>query len=139
MAFWISMIALLLIIVIALLFVFVLREHIFSRKTSRVLIYIAIGFIIIIIIIIIIGGFKLLTMPLITQEEAGDIAKDTISPYVEKKIYESQIHTEINNGNYLVSIDFREKGYAEVIIDTRSGEVFYAIINNFNGEDIEIY
>lgn len=122
-------IAILILVVIASLFVIVLRKQIFNK----ILFYVLIG------VVVIFSGYKLMAMPQVSQEEAAKIGKDTVSPYMENRIYDNQLTTEIiNDDKYAVTINFSNDGYAVVYIDTRSGEVLESKINNFNEEDVEI-
>ncbi|WP_221569324.1 PepSY domain-containing protein [Alkalihalobacillus sp. TS-13] len=86
-----------------------------------------------------------MTMPLISPEEATRIARDTISPYIEKELHQNQMKAEVlsrknffDEKRYVVSIDITNNRYAEVYINARDGKVLNARINDFDGVDIEI-
>ncbi|WP_261133408.1 PepSY domain-containing protein [Bacillus sp. Marseille-Q3570] len=120
---------------IGLLFILAIRRKLLNRKLVFVLI----------VTLAIFEGYKLLTVPLISPEEASRIAKDTVSPYTEKMLHQNQMKAEVlsqksvfDEKRYVVSIDIPNNRYAEVYINARNGEVLDARINDFDGEDIEI-
>ncbi|WP_163539873.1 PepSY domain-containing protein [Gracilibacillus sp. YIM 98692] len=116
---------------IILLFLFVLRKHIFNKK----IIYILMG------MMVIWGGYKLVTMPFISKEEAVVKAKKTVAPYTYRPLYRvnAEIYERNTGGSYWsVAIAITNGSYAEVYIDARSGEILSAKINKLNGNDIEI-
>lgn len=126
-----TLLSLLFLISLTFVFLFVLKQ-IFSKKTAKV-----IG----IVAMILSTGYMvitLLTMPLITHEEAVTIAKETVSPYIQERIYDNQIRADMNQGTYFVTIDIREEGYGAVSINTRNGEVLSTIVKKFNEEELNI-
>lgn len=116
---------------IILLFLYVLRKHIFNRRS----LFVCAGFLLPILI------FQLFTMPFVTQKEALNIAEQSVSPYTKNSLYsgKAQLFDSEDGGKYWsVFFTINPGEYAEVYIDARSEEVIKAKINKKNGDDIII-